>query len=55
MTPMLRGTIIFAPTGSVKTTLGRIVAEKLGSPYFNINDYIWRTDTDRPFTGMYYG
>lgn len=30
-----------------------MVAEDLGFPYFDIDDYIWRKDTERPFTVMY--
>lgn len=50
---MSRGIIIFGSAGSGKTTLGKMVAEKLGFPYFDIDDYIWRRDTDKPFTVMY--
>lgn len=50
---MARGIIIFGSSGSGKTTLGKLVAEKLDFPYFDIDDYIWRKDTDKPFTIMY--
>lgn len=50
---MTRGIIIFGSAGSGKTTLGRMVAENLGFPYFDLDDYIWRKDTDKPFTVMY--
>lgn len=50
---MSRGIIIFGPAGSGKTTLGHMVADELGFPYFDIDDYIWRTDTPSPFTRMY--
>lgn len=50
---MARGIIIFGSAGSGKTTLGKMTAEKLGFPYFDIDDYIWRKDTDIPFTVMY--
>jgi uridine kinase len=50
---MARGIIIFGSAGSGKTTLGKMVADKLGFPYFDIDDYIWRKDTDKPFTVMY--
>ncbi|TCL55932.1 shikimate kinase [Kineothrix alysoides] len=50
---MPEGIIIFGPAGSGKTTLGRMVAKELDFPYFDIDDYIWRKDTDRPFTVMY--
>ena len=50
---MARGIIIFGSAGSGKTTLGRMVAEQLSFPYFDIDDYIWRKDTPEPFTVMY--
>lgn len=50
---MSKGIIIIGPSGSGKTTLGRAVAEQLGYPYFNVDDYIWRKDTARPYTVMY--
>lgn len=50
---MSRGIIITGPTGSGKTTLGRMVAEELGWPYFDIDDFIWRFDTPVPYTVMY--
>jgi len=50
---MSRGIIIFGSSGSGKTTLGKMVAEKLGLPYFDLDDYIWRRDADKPFTVMY--
>ncbi|WP_160686922.1 AAA family ATPase [Clostridium sp. C2-6-12] len=50
---MARGIIIFGSAGSGKTTLGKLVAKRLDYPYFDIDDYIWRKDTDKPFTVMY--
>ncbi|WP_291573037.1 AAA family ATPase [Clostridium sp. UBA4548] len=50
---MARGIIIFGAAGSGKTTLGKLVAERLRFPYFDIDDYIWRKDTVKPFTVMY--
>lgn len=50
---MSRGIIIFGSAGSGKTTLGRMVADFLDFPYFDIDDYIWRSDTEKPFTVMY--
>ena len=50
---MARGIIIFGAPGSGKTTLGRAVAKKLGFPYFDIDDYIWRKDTPQQYTVMY--
>lgn len=50
---MPRGIIIFGSAGSGKTTLGRMVADKLNYTYFDIDDYIWRKDTNNPYTVMY--
>lgn len=50
---MARGMIIFGSAGSGKTTLGRLVAQEMGYPYFDLDDYIWRRDTAVPFTAMY--
>ena len=50
---MSRGILIFGSAGSGKTTLGRLTAEELGYPYYDIDDYIWRADTPVPFTQMY--
>lgn len=50
---MARGVIIFGPSCAGKTTLGRLLAARLGFPYFDIDDYIWRRDTPKPYTVMY--
>ncbi|MBE6560394.1 MAG: shikimate kinase [Ruminococcaceae bacterium] len=50
---MPRGIILFGAPGAGKTTLGRLAAEQLSYPYFDIDDYIWRRDTEIPFTKMY--
>lgn len=50
---MATGIMIMGPSGSGKTTLGKLVAEKLGYTFVDIDDYIWRKDTDIPFTVMY--
>lgn len=50
---MARGIIIFGSSGSGKTTLGKIVAKQLNYPYFDLDEYIWRNDTEIPFTVMY--
>lgn len=50
---MARGIIIFGSAGSGKTTLGKLIAEKLNFPYFDLDDYVWRKDTGVPFTVMY--
>ncbi len=46
---MARGIIIFGPSGTGKTTLGKMAADALGWPYFDIDDYIWKVK----FTQMY--
>ncbi len=45
--------MIAGPSGSGKSSLGKIVAEKLGFPFFDVDDYIWKKDTPEPFTQMY--
>lgn len=50
---MTSGMIIFGAAGSGKTTLGKMTAYRLCFPYFDIDDYIWRMDTEKPFTVMY--
>lgn len=50
---MSTGIMIIGPSGSGKTTLGKIVAQKLGYPYFDVDDYIWKKNTDNPYTQMY--
>jgi len=49
---MTKGIIIFGPAGSGKTTLGKAVAESLGFPYYDLDYYIWRNDTEVPFTQL---
>ena len=44
---------IIGSSGSGKTTLGKIVAQKLGYLYFDVDDYIWKQNTDSPYTQMY--
>lgn len=50
---MSNGIMIIGPSGSGKTTLGKIVAQKLGYPYFDVDDYIWKQNTEKPYTQMY--
>lgn len=50
---MARGIIIFGPADSGKTTLGKMTADELEFPYFDLDDYIWRKDTEIPFSVMY--
>ena len=47
---MSTGIMIIGTSGSGKTTLGKIVAQKLGYPYFDVDDYIWKQNTDSPYT-----
>ena len=44
---MSTGIMIIGPSGSGKTTLGKIVAQKLGYLYFDVDDYIWKQNTDK--------
>ena len=50
---MSSGIIIIGPSGRGKITLGKIAAQKLGYPYFDVDDYIWKQNTDSPYTQMY--
>ncbi|MDO5564976.1 MAG: shikimate kinase [Eubacteriales bacterium] len=50
---MPTGIMIMGSSGAGKTTLGKIVAEKLGFTFIDIDDYIWRKDTEMPYSKMY--
>lgn len=50
---MKKGILILGPAGSGKTTLGRMVAQELGFLFVDIDDYIWRNDTEIPYSVMY--
>ena len=45
--------MITGPSGSGKTTLGKMAAEQLGFTFVDIDEYIWRKDTEIPFSVMY--
>lgn len=50
---METGIMIMGAAGAGKTSLGKLVAEKLGFKFIDIDEYIWRNDTEKPFTIMY--
>jgi len=50
---MATGMMIMGSSGAGKTTLGKMIAEKLGYTYIDVDEYIWRQDTEIPFTQMY--
>ncbi len=50
---MKQGIIIFGPSGSGKITLGKIVAQQLKILFLDIDDHIWRKDTEITFSAMY--
>lgn len=50
---MATGIIILGSAGAGKTTLGKLVADELGFTFVDIDDYIWRKDTEVPFSAMY--
>lgn len=47
---MPRGIILFGAMGVGDTTLGKAVAERLGYPHIDLDDYHWRWDTKIPYT-----
>ena len=47
------GMIILGPAGAGKTSVGKLVAQELGIAFLDIDDYIWRTDTEVPYTVMF--
>ena len=50
---MATGIMIMGSSGAGKTTLGGLVAEELGYKFVDIDEYIWRKDTEIPFSAMY--
>ena len=50
---MATGIMIMGSSGSGKTTLGELVAKELGYTFVDIDEYIWRKDTEIPFSTMY--
>lgn len=49
---MATGIMIMGSSGSGKTTLGNLVANELGYTFVDIDEYIWRKDTEIPFTSI---
>ena len=47
------GIMIMGPSGSGKTTLGKALARELRYQFVDIDDYIWKKDTEIPFSEMY--
>lgn len=50
---MATGIMIMGSSGAGKTTLGKMVAEELGFTFVDIDECIWRKDTEIPFSTMY--
>lgn len=50
---MPKGIIILGSAGAGKTILGKLVAKKLGIAFLDIDEYVWKNDTDIPYTVMY--
>lgn len=50
---MATGIMIMGSSGAGKTTLGELLAKELGYTFVDIDEYIWRKDTDIPFSAMY--
>ena len=47
---MAAGIMIMGSSGAGKTTLGKMAAERLGFTFVDIDEYIWRKDTEIPFS-----
>lgn len=47
------GIMIMGSSGAGKTTLGKLTADALGFTFVDIDEYIWRKDTEIPFSAMY--
>lgn len=50
---MAAGIMIMGSSGAGKTTLGELVAKELGYTFVDVDEYIWRKDTEIPFSAMY--
>lgn len=50
---MATGIMIMGASGAGKTTLGKLVANELGYTFVDIDEYIWRKNTEIPFSEMY--
>jgi len=50
---MASGIMIMGSSGAGKTTLGALAARELGYTFVDIDAYIWRRDTEIPFSAMY--
>ncbi len=50
---MAMGIMIMGSSGAGKTTLGKLLANELGYTFVDIDEYIWRKDTEIPFSLMY--
>lgn len=50
---MAEGIMILGPSGAGKTTLGSCVAQRMGFAFLDIDEFIWRKDTPKPFSVMY--
>ena len=50
---MPKGIMILIPSGSGKTKLGKLLAQKLKIDFIDIDDYIWNFESGIPYTVMY--
>jgi adenylate kinase family enzyme len=49
---MSRGIIVFGAPGAGSSTLGKGLAQRLGFPHLDLDDYFWRWDTEIPYTAF---
>ncbi len=47
---MARGILIFGPAGAGKTTVGRMVAERLNYPFLDRDNFIFKKDVEIPYS-----
>jgi adenylate kinase family enzyme len=49
---MARGIIVFGAPGAGSTTLGKGLAQRLSFLHLDLDEYVWRWDTEMPYTAF---